>query len=300
MNITAVIPTKNRPVDIEHAVRSILSQQKRPFQLLVIDQSESEASRELVIQMCADVPEVVLDYVHDPAIEGLVAAKAASLRLARGDLVCFLEDDVVLEPDYFAEIEAGFLQRPDMLGCCGVVVDVGPMPSGYVRFFQIFHRGIFRDPRVGVHGHVIGKGHALIPSPTLSGGLSAWRREVFDTVCFDTANDFFMLEDMEFSTRAAAALGNRFFINPNARLEHHASPVNRARLPARQRRKMREYIVFYKKRKTWPMAAFSLVWLMLGLFVESLFQTLRYRSPSLIVNYFAGILDGVRWKLRTP
>lgn len=298
MNISAVIPTKNRPFDIEHAVRSVLLQSKLPLQLLVVDQSEGDASRELVTQMCAEVPEVILDYVHDPAIAGLVAAKAVSLSLARGDLVCFLEDDVVLEPDYFAEIESGFNQNPDMLGCCGVVVDVGPMPSGYVKFFQIFHRGIYMDPRVGVHGHVVGKGHALIPSPTLSGGLSAWRREVFDTVRFDTANDFFMLEDIEFSTRAAEALGTRFFINPNARLEHHASPVNRARLPARQRRKMREYIVFYKKRKTWARATSSLVWLMLGLFVESLFQTLRYRSPSLIVNFFAGILDGMRWKLK--
>ncbi len=299
MNITAVIPTKNRSGDIQHAVRSILTQQKLPFQLVVIDQSDNEASRELVIRMCADMPEVVLDYVHDPSIAGLVAAKAASLALARGELVCFLEDDVVLEPDYFVEIETGFIRRPEMLGCCGVVIDVGPMPRGYVRFFQIFHRGIFTDPRVGVHGHKAGKGHALIPSGTLSGGLSAWRKKVFESVRFDTANDFFMLEDMEFSTRAAAELGNHFFINPNARLEHHASPVNRARLPARQRRKMREYIVFYKKRKTWPMAAFSLAWLMLGLFMESLFQTLRYRSPSLIVNYFAGIFDGVRWKLKT-
>jgi GT2 family glycosyltransferase len=213
-------------------------------------------------------------------------------------LVCFLEDDVVLEPDYFAEIEVGFNQRPDMLGCCGVVVDVGPMPSGYVSFFQTFHRGIFMDPRVGVHGHVVGKGHALIPSPTLSGGLSAWRREVFATISFDTVNDFFMLEDIEFSTRAAMELGPRFFINPNARLEHHASLVNRARLSARQRRKIREYIVFYKKRKTWPMATSSLAWLMLGLFFESLFQALRYRSPSLVVNFFAGIVDGMRWDLK--
>lgn len=299
MNITAVIPTKNRPIDIEHAVRSILSQRKRPFQLLVIDQSDSEASRELVIRMCADVPEVVLDYVHDPAIAGLVAAKAASLGLARGDVVCFLEDDVVLEPDYFAEIEAGFLQRPDMLGCCGVVVDVGPMPRGYVSFFQIFHRGIFMDPRVGVHGHVVGKGHALIPSPALSGGLSAWRSEVFDVVCFDTANDFFMLEDMDFSTRAAAELGNRFFINPNARLEHHASPVNRARLPARQRRKIREYIVFYKKRHNQPSAFATLIWLLLGLLLESCFQSIRHQSIGLIGNYFSGLRDGIKWQVRS-
>ncbi len=297
--ISAVIPTKNRPQDLQRAVSSILGQKSPPQQLLIIDQSPGDESRLAVTAMCATMPDVQLIYVHDPTIAGLVPAKAASLAHAQGGIISFLEDDVVLEPDYFAEIEVGFVGHPEMLGCCGVVAGVGTLPSGYVAFFHLFHRGIFFDPRVGVHGYMSGKGHALIPSHTLSGGLSAWRREVFERVRFDVANDFFMLEDMEFSTRAAAELGNHFFINPNARLEHHASPVNRARLPARQRRKMREYIVFYKKRKTWPMAAFSLAWLMLGLFMESLFQTLRYRSPSLIVNYFAGIFDGVRWKLKT-
>lgn len=298
MNITAVIPTKNRPADLEKAINSILMQRTLPQQLVIIDQSETDESRNRVVSLCVNASNLLLKYVHDAGIDGLVAAKAASLIWANGDLICFLEDDVVLEPDYFYEMEAGFLKNPDMLGCCGLVVDVGSMPSGYIFFFNIFHRGIFRDLRVGVHGSNPTRGGDLIPSPTLSGGLSAWRREVFDVVRFDTGNDFFMLEDIEFSTRAASVLGPRFYINPNARLDHRVSPVNRSRLSDRQRRKIREYLVFYKKRTQWQWATASLAWLLLGLFIESFFQAVRHGSPSLIQNYFLGILDGVRWRLR--
>lgn len=298
LNITAVIPTKNRPKDLGVAIQSIVAQSRQPTELVVIDQSDDEAGKNLVHSLLFNTG-ISLIYIHDPKIAGLVAAKCEAIRNATGDLICFLEDDVVLEFDYLAEIEAGFIREFDMLGCCGVVANVGHQPHGYVKFFHLFHRGIFMDPRVGVHGHVTGKGHAMIPSQTLSGGLSAWRKEVFTKVHFDERNDFFMLEDIDFSTRAVAAFGDRFCINPNARLEHFASPLNRARMPARQRRKLREYLVFYKKRKSWPWAFPALVWLLIGLFLEVIIQSLRNRSPSLVVNYFVGVLDGIRWKLRS-
>lgn len=299
LNLAVVIPTKNRPDDLVLAVRSIIAQTKKPSTLVVVDQSDSDQGRRAVEHITKGA-EIQVVYILDAAICGLVAAKSESLRYANGDVICFLEDDVILELDYLAEIEAGFLANQDMLGCCGLVADMGEGIKGYVSYFRLFHRGIFFDPRVGVHGHVVGKGHALIPSHALSGGLSAWRREVFNSVKFDISNDFFMLEDIEFSTRAARVFGKRFYVNPNARLDHRVSPVNREKLTSRQRRKIREYVVFYKKRKGWQWATASLLWLLVGLFLESLFQTVRHRSPAVILNYFLGLWDGIRWRLRKP
>ena len=77
----------------------------------------------------------------------------------KGDIVCFLEDDVVLEPDYLRNIEAGFIERPAMVGSCGIVTNLPPLPPFYSRLFHFFHRGIFHDPRVGVTGVMNGSGH---------------------------------------------------------------------------------------------------------------------------------------------
>ena len=45
MLITAVIPTRGRPDDLERAVASILAQSRLPDELAIIDQSLDDASR---------------------------------------------------------------------------------------------------------------------------------------------------------------------------------------------------------------------------------------------------------------
>ena len=282
---------------------SIYAQTRLPEELLIVDQSPDAASRERVEALAArHSGRLVLNYILDPSIRGLVHAKQVAAAKAAGDIVCFLEDDEVLEPGYLAAVEQGFHDQPVMLGCCGLVTNLPPLPAGYVRLFHLFHRGIFRDRRVGVHGHFERENAAailpLIQSDYISGGLSCWRREVLAQVPFDVENDFHMLEDIDFSTRAAAEFGPRFFINPNARLEHRMSPVNREVLGPRQRRKLREYILFYRKRAARPGALWQLGWLLVGLGLEAAAQCFRARSLAPLGGLIAGIADGVRWKMR--
>jgi GT2 family glycosyltransferase len=298
LRLSAVIPTRNRPAELETAVASILAQERLPQELVIVDQSLSEDGRRRTEALvAARGKDVLLRYVHDSAIAGLVHAKQAAVSVAQGDIVCFLEDDEVLEPGYLAAIERGFQACPHMLGCCGVVTNLPEFPAGYRFFFHLFHRGMFRDPRVGVHGRA-GADAGLIPSACLSGGLSCWRREVLAQVPFDTANGFHLLEDIDYSSRAAERFGERFYLNPAARLEHRMSPVNRELHGERQRRKLREYLVFWKKRTHQPGAAWSLAWLLCGLFAEALWQSIRALSPAPAIGFFRGIADGARWRLR--
>ena len=298
MLITAVIPTRNRPDDLGKAVASVRSQVRPPEEFIVVDQSPGDESRILVEALMSGEERIRLVYVHDSSIAGLVEAKRFAANRAAGDIVCFLEDDVILEPDYIRQIEQGFADLPDMMGCCGIVTNPPPQPAGYEFLFHLFHRGIFRDVRVGLYGRFDGLGHDMIASDVLSGGLSAWRREVFPAVPFDVANGFFMLEDMEFSTRAARHFGPRLYINPNARLEHHWSPANREVLAPRQRRKLTEFIAYYKKRRDLPGATMALLWLLPGLLLEAAFQSLRARSLGPLRGYFAGLRDGFRTRIK--
>ena len=297
MLITAVIPTRNRPEDLERAVLSICAQSRLPDALMIIDQSADDASRRRVMAVLATSAPLAVDYVHDPKIAGLVAAKAAAVARAQGDVVCFLEDDVVLEPDYLRAIELGFVQEPQMAGSCGIVSNLPPLPPFYFALFHFFHRGIFHDARVGVTGVATGTGLPLIRSDYLSGGLSAYRREVFEAVPFDVANGFFALEDVDFSTRVARRYGGRLYINPNAKLEHRMSPANRAVLGPRQERKVREFVVFYKKRRGEGARASHLALLAIGLFLDAAFQSARERSFAPVQGYFRGLWRGARWKV---
>lgn len=295
--LTSVIPTKNRPRDLIKAVRSILAQTRLPDELIIVDQSPSDESRSLVDILISGDECIKLAYIHDPHISGLVDAKRVASERASGDIVCFLEDDVILESDYIEQIELGFTNHPEMVGCCGIITNPPHQTAIYEILFHLFHRGIFMDRRVGLYGRFSGRGNALVASEMLSGGLSAWRREVFKVVPFDVLNGFHMFEDIDFSTRVARHCGKHLYINPNARLEHHCSPVNREVLGARQRRKLTECIVYYKKRRDWSGATFALPWLLLGMLMEAVFQSYSARSLGPLHGYFAGLRDGFARKV---
>lgn len=297
LELTAVIPTKNRPSDLIKAVDSVLAQTKWPDELIIIDQSPGDESCDKVGALVLERGFNALRYIHDTAITGLVDAKRVAVKHARGQIVCFLEDDVTLDPQYFEKILAGFAMQSDMVGCCGVVTNMPKQHRSYEILFHLFHRGIFKDIRVGID-RLINIGQCeLIPSDKLSGGLSAWRNEVFAAVKFDVANGFHMLEDIDFSTRVQKHYGQRLYINPCARLEHHVSPLNRAVLGAKQRRKVCEFILYYKKRCTCPGAVFDLAWLLCGLLLESIFQCYSNRSFSPLQGYVAGLRDGFKRKI---
>ena len=297
--ISAVIPTRNRPVDLGKAVASIIGQKRLPETLIIVDQSEGNESVNSIKPLFADESPIKLNYVHNPGISGLVEAKKVASEISDDDIVCFLEDDVVLEDEYLKNIELGFLDKEDMLGCSGVITNQ-PYQSAFYRFMhRIFFRGIFDDPRVQIFGQQndAGDGSGLILCNVLSGGLSAWRREVFQRVPFDVDNGFFMFEDIEFSTRVVKEYGRKLYVNTNARLEHHMAAANRDPHGYRQRRKLKEAVLFFKKRKDWPGAKIGIFFSMLWWLAEATFQSVKSIRPGPIVGYWRGIFDGFATKL---
>lgn len=300
LTISAVIPTRNRPLDLARAVASIIEQQRLPETLIIVDQSEGNESFDAVEALFAARPAITLNYVHDPTISGLVEAKKVASETSCDDIVCFLEDDVVLEDDYLQNIELGFQQNIDMLGCSGIITNQ-PYQSGFYRFMHgIFFRGIFEDPRVSIFAESASVNGGLIRCDVLSGGLSAWRREVLLDTPFDVANGFFMFEDMEYSTRVVKKFGHRLYINKNARLEHHMAARNRDPHGLRQRRKLKEVILFYKKRRHWPGSTSGLLFGLVWWFTEAAFQSLRGFRPGPMLGYWRGILDGISTRLAGP
>jgi GT2 family glycosyltransferase len=272
-----------------------------PDELIIIDQSDNDESKQSILSIYKKIErkELELKYVLDNSIAGLVPAKAYAVTIAHGDIIMFIEDDVILESDYVKNMLMPFDENPELMGTCGVITEVDASTGFYRSMFRIFHRGIFYDKRVHIHGNLDVNHKDLIKSNYLSGGVSAFRREVFDKVKFDTKNEFHMLEDIDFSTRAVSEFGeDNFFINTTARLQHLMSPVNRARQAPRYSRKLREFFVFYKKNRYEQFAFISLLWLLVGLLLEAVYVSIRSLHFGPIIGTFSGIVKGIRWKLR--
>ncbi|MEX0597991.1 MAG: glycosyltransferase [Candidatus Paceibacterota bacterium] len=70
MYFSIIIPTLNRPSDVKKMLDSILASSLLPSQIIIIDQSDNNATKKLITEMDIDI----VDY-HHFSIKSLTQAK---------------------------------------------------------------------------------------------------------------------------------------------------------------------------------------------------------------------------------
>ncbi len=135
--ISAVICTRNRPDLIPGAVQSVLENDDANFELLVIDQSDSNSTRDALVHLFGDTR---LRYVHTTKV-GLSAAYNAAVQQSRGELFAFTDDDCIapanwvhsfrteFEKEQDVDLIYGQVHAPQRLSCLPGVVPVLPFPE---------------------------------------------------------------------------------------------------------------------------------------------------------------------------
>jgi GT2 family glycosyltransferase len=297
MIISAVIPTKNRPHDLLLAVRSIVNQKRIPDQLVIIDQSEDDFTKSLIESEFDCKSSYGLCYIKDTSIKGLVEAKSKSLEYVEGDIICFFEDDIIVEEDYLLQIEKTFEENSRLIGCSGIITNASSNGRFYRIIYKIFHRGIFIDPRPDIYANIDNSNHELVKTNVINGGLSAWRKSIFEDIKFDYYNKFHMMEDFEYSFRVNHLFPDALYINPKARLVHNFSPLNRDNKILSFEKKIFEYIVFYKKNKDYPRSSVDLYILLTGILFDAIALSLKLISLAPFIAYFRGVKNGFKHKL---
>ena len=292
MTFSVVIPTKNRPTELATVIDSLLAQSRLPDQLIIIDQSSSDkVIREKVTPLVKEKG-VALDYIHDETITGLVQAKAASIPYNHCDYISFFDDDIVHERDYLNAIEQAWVNYPDMIGVNGVILNAPK--EGFLRrlLFRITHFGLFKDNRQQVLRKLKETTQAPQAVDALSGGLSTWKKEVFEQLGFDTKNKFHAYEDKEFSIRVNRLFPNKMFIVPQAKLYHYHAAGNRQSLLRRTENDVVEVWMLFKKNWNWDYLGLDFFVLLCGLLLNTLLRSVRHLSLSFLLAYLRGWKTG--------
>lgn len=162
------------------------------------------------------------------------------------EIICFLDDDIVLEPDYFKQLIGTYTLRPDALAVGGYITNEvhweqsdknynaskfyfdGWMREEPARFKLRRQFGLQPDVPPGFmptfsHGRSIS---FLPPSgkiyevEQIMGGVSSYKKDVFKTLSFSTYFEGYGLyEDADFSLRIAKR--GKLYVNTNAKLSHY-------------------------------------------------------------------------------
>lgn len=120
MDISIVIPTYHRPKTLAECLDSIILQTSPPKEVIIVDNGSGQESEKVVQEraMGLERRRIQVKYVKNKENSG-ASARNLGVSLSTGELVAFLDDDVVLERDHYKAIVAVFAERAEALGVQG-------------------------------------------------------------------------------------------------------------------------------------------------------------------------------------
>jgi len=116
--VSITMVSRNRAHCIGDAIRSVQAQHFADWELIVIDDGSTDGTRDTVARFAGD-PRI--RYIWQPPL-GMAKARNHGLRLARGALIAYLDDDNLLYPDFLVAAVDTFSRKPDVDGLYGALV----------------------------------------------------------------------------------------------------------------------------------------------------------------------------------
>jgi glycosyltransferase involved in cell wall biosynthesis len=125
-SVSVVICSRGRPGLLLDAVRSVLSMDRLPSELVVVDQSDEHQP-----ELAAGLPDTPVDvrYLWAPD-RGLSRARNVGVDAARGDVIAFLDDDMLVDPRWLGRLVDRLADRGDRYVLSGKVTPGVPEVPG--------------------------------------------------------------------------------------------------------------------------------------------------------------------------
>lgn len=230
MRVSIIIPSVNRPRELDRLLLSLAAQTVAPREIIIVNQGGNIADK---LDERYNLPLTVI-YVAPPS---LTRARNAGVLAATGEIIGFLDDDCVVETDYVEAIENFFSAYPTAKGVQGVITNftegqaqkagskkLYPAYNVLAKFFLLNNFGQKNKLLLSGRNRYAARVDSVISCEWLS-GVGNYRREIFSEFHFDESLGGYALgEDKLFSYPIQERYPRSLFADPNIRLAHyHAS-----------------------------------------------------------------------------
>lgn len=233
LSTSIIIPTYNRPESLKKCILSILEQTVIPNEIIIIDDGNLSN-----IPLKNKLSQAGIDCLYvKKDVPGLTESRNIGVKVSTGEIVFFLDDDVVLFRNYLEEILKIYYhdERENIAGVGGLIANIPPLK--WYEYIQNAYYIVFLNKGIK-EGRVLKSGFCTELGITefrlkhvssvdfLSGGVCSYRRWVFEEFNFtDKYRENALGEDKDFSLRVSKKY--RLLVNPLAKLFHYNSPEMR-------------------------------------------------------------------------
>lgn len=101
ISFTFLVTTLNRPYLLERCLESLIKQTYRNFEIVVVDQSDSNETSIIVNKLKNSYPGLVIIYIHSK-VKKLSNARNIGIKSASGDFFCIVDDDAEYDKNYLS------------------------------------------------------------------------------------------------------------------------------------------------------------------------------------------------------
>lgn len=195
--VSVIVPVYNGADSLRACLTALLASDYPAFEVIVVDDHSTDNS-------IAVAREFSCQTVCMPTNSGAAAARNRGAQMARGDILFFLDADILVEPDTLSKIIATFYALPG-ISAMFCSYQPGTIPTNFwSEYKNLVHH----------YTHQISNNEAA----TFCGGFGAIKRQVF--LDFDGFDEGYRsLEDIELGYRLHQA-GHRIFLNKDIQLTH--------------------------------------------------------------------------------
>lgn len=246
MRFSLIICTYKRPLALQRLLQTVVFQSLQPSEVIIVDGDETDD----VAIMLRQFQNLPLQYIQvDKEERGLTKQRNKGIAASTTDVICFLDDDILLEADYFEKLLQVYAEKPDAIGVGGYI-------TNEVKWEKVTDTTYTNNPHyyvidgfarkessrnklrkiVGWHsslppgfapefGHGLSVSYLPPSGKTYSvhyfmGGVSSFKKSLFSALLFDTYYEGYGLyEDADFCLRASKI--GALYVTTQARLSHH-------------------------------------------------------------------------------
>jgi GT2 family glycosyltransferase len=236
--ISVVTPTLDRPDEVRALLQNLAAQQQPPAELVLVDAAPSGMNdTEQLVGSCARALPYHVTYIRRGG--GTAIQRNIGIDAARGKFIAFIDDDMILEPSFFAEVmnAYGADQASQVGAIAGCISNqyIDPAKSNRWRWYRRLK--LFTTYEPGRYDYQTGYPiNRYMQSPHegvreidfMGANCAVWRREVFDAgLRFSPFFvDYGVVEDAHLAL-SARRQGWKIWEAGRARCVHNHSPRSR-------------------------------------------------------------------------
>ncbi|NJE12859.1 glycosyltransferase family A protein [Thermococcus sp. LS2] len=122
LKISVIIPTRNRVPYLRQLLENINNQTRIPEEVIVIGHVEDMETKNFLLNL--DKEKFKFNLKFDFINGGTSKSRNMAISLSEGDVLIFLDDDVILERDYVKNVEKIFSSNPEVKIITGYTFDL--------------------------------------------------------------------------------------------------------------------------------------------------------------------------------